>query len=78
MAKAAEDEQAFYGVIRVLITAFLKGTAPIMAVEIARRSVPGHVRPSFQEVESACRQTGEATGAAPPAEESANAAGAGG
>jgi len=73
MAKASEDEQAFYGVIRVLITAFLKGTAPIMAVEIARRSIPGHVRPSFQEVESACRQgvAGAAAAAgdgAPPAD----------
>lgn len=72
MAKAAEDEQAFYGVVRVLITAFLKGTAPIMAVEIARRSIPDHVRPSFQEVESACRQTG--TAGAPTAEASAPAA----
>jgi len=26
-----------------------------MAVEVARRAVPGHVRPSFKEVEEACR-----------------------
>lgn len=77
MAKAAEDEQGFYSVIRALITTFLKGTAPIMVVEIARRSIPGHVRPSFQEVESACRQARATTDAAPP-EESAKAAGAGG
>ena len=31
---------------------FLKGTAPIMAVEFARRAIPGHVRPSFQEAEA--------------------------
>jgi hypothetical protein len=26
-----------------------------MAVEVARRAVPGPLRPSFKEVESACR-----------------------
>ena len=77
MAKTAEDEQAFYYVLRVLINSFLKGTAPIMAVEIARRSIPGHVRPSFQEVEKQCRQ-GAGGAAAPAAEEPANAAAAGG
>jgi chemotaxis protein MotA len=37
--------------------AFLKGTSPIMAVEIGRRAVPGHVRPSFQEAEKVFRST---------------------
>jgi len=27
----------------VLMVSFLKGSAPIMAVEVARRAVPGHV-----------------------------------
>lgn len=58
MAKVAEDEHAFYLVMRVLILAFLKGTPPIMAVEIGRRAVPGHVRPSFQELEKTCRGGG--------------------
>jgi len=44
--------------------AFLKGISPIMAVEIARRAIPGHVRPSFQEVEQACRNGGAAAAAA--------------
>jgi len=26
-----------------------------MAVEFGRRAIPGHLRPSFQEVEKACR-----------------------
>ena len=64
MAKSADEEAAFLGVLRVLMISFLKGTAPIMAVEFARRAVPGHVRPSFKEVESACRGGGAA--AAPP------------
>lgn len=55
MGKIADEQQAFLLVLRVTMIAFLKGVAPIMAVEIGRRTVPGHVRPSFQEVEAACR-----------------------
>lgn len=64
MAKAADEEHAFLYVMRVLMVSFLKGTAPIMAVEVARRAVPGHVRPSFKELEQACRHGGAAAGAA--------------
>src|SRR5579871_3616363 len=42
MAKAADEEHAMYHVVRVVMLAFLKGTSPVMAVEIARRAVPGH------------------------------------
>jgi chemotaxis protein MotA len=68
MTKIADDEHAYLYVLRVLIVSFLKGTAPIMAVEVARRAVPGHVRPSFKEVEGACRNRGatEETAAAVP------------
>jgi chemotaxis protein MotA len=55
MTKMAAEEHAYLYVLRVLMVSFLKGTAPIMAVEVARRAVPGHVRPSFKEVEEACR-----------------------
>jgi chemotaxis protein MotA len=44
--------------------------SPSIAIEMARRAVPEHVRPSFQEVEKACRQRDEpaaAAGAAEPA-----------
>jgi chemotaxis protein MotA len=64
MAKSADDEHAYYHALRVLMLAFLKGISPIMAVEIARRAIPGHVRPSFQEVEQACRGGGAAAAAA--------------
>ena len=86
MTKAAEEEHAFLYVMRVLMVSFLKGTAPIMAVEVARRAVPGHVRPSFKELETACRNKGGADAASPeapaegtpdaPAETSADAAAA--
>jgi chemotaxis protein MotA len=55
MSKTADEERAFLNVLRVVMIAFLKGIAPIMAVEMGRRAVPGHVRPSFKEVEEACR-----------------------
>ena len=55
MGKMADEEHAYMMVLRVTMIAFLKGVAPIMAVEIGRRMVPGHVRPSFKAVEEACR-----------------------
>src|SRR5450631_532776 len=58
MSKVAEEESAYLHVLRVLIISFLKGSAPIMAVEFARRAIPGHLRPSFQEVEKICRGGG--------------------
>jgi len=64
MAKAAEEEHAYLGVLRVVIVSFLKGSAPIMAVEFGRRAIPGHLRPSFQEVEKTCRSGGGDTKAA--------------
>jgi chemotaxis protein MotA len=67
MSKAADEERAYLGVLKVVVISFLKGTAPIMAVEAARRAIPGHVRPTFAELEKACRGGGEATEAAPAA-----------
>jgi len=60
MAKSADEENAFLHVMRLVIISFLKGTAPIMAVEVARRAIPGHVRPSFKELEAVCRARTEA------------------
>jgi chemotaxis protein MotA len=64
MGKAAEEESAYLRVLRAVIMSFLKGTAPIMAVEVGRRAIPGHVRPSFTEVEKACREGGSSATAA--------------
>jgi chemotaxis protein MotA len=64
MVKISDEEHAYLYVLRVLMVSFLKGTAPIMAVEVARRAVPGHVRPSFKELEAACRGGGAAAAAA--------------
>jgi chemotaxis protein MotA len=67
MAKAADEERAYLNVLKVLITSFLKGTAPIMAVESARRAIPGHVRPTFAELQQACRGAGSSSSATPEA-----------
>ena len=64
LAKLVDDEHAYYHVLRVVMLSFLKGMSPTLAVEMARRAVPEHVRPSFKEVEQACRQK---DGAAEPA-----------
>ena len=71
MAAAADDEHAHLLVLRILMASFSKGMAPIIAVEMARRAIPGHVRPGFLEVEKACRGGGAA--AAPPEGEPAAA-----
>jgi chemotaxis protein MotA len=64
MGKIAAEEHAYMLVLRVTMIAFLKGVAPIMAVEIGRRTVPGHVRPSFKVVEEAGRGAKDAPAAA--------------
>lgn len=76
MTKAAEEEHAYLGVLRVLVISFLKGSAPIQAVEVGRRAIPGHLRPSFQEVEKACRSGGSSGGDAKPEAAAAAAGGA--
>ncbi len=78
MAKAADEERAYLNVLKVLIISFLKGTAPIMAVEAARRAIPGHVRPTFLELEQACRGGGAASATPPEAPPEAEAASSGG
>lgn len=60
MAKAAEDDAAQLQVIRTVLIAYLKGAAPIMAVEVGRRAIPDHVRPSFKAVADACRASAAA------------------
>jgi len=67
MSKAADEEGHFYHVVRVAIISFLKGTSPLVAIEFARRAVPGHVRPSFQELENACKNKGAPAPASPDA-----------
>jgi chemotaxis protein MotA len=60
MGKLAQEEREYWHVLRIAMIAFMKGTAPLLAAEMGRRAVPGHVRPSFQELEAACKGVGAA------------------
>jgi chemotaxis protein MotA len=64
MAKQAEEEHAYIYVIRVVLISFIKGAAPIQALEFGRRAIPGHVRPNFNDMEKSCKGGGTATPAA--------------
>jgi chemotaxis protein MotA len=55
MNKESDAEGHYFGFLRMGALGFVKGLAPIMAVELARRSIPTGVRPTFQEMEAACR-----------------------
>ena len=58
MTKGIEEQSAYYHVLRVTLMAFMKGTSPILAVEMGRRAIPEHVRPKFAVMEKACRDKG--------------------
>src|SRR5271167_452334 len=55
MGKANEAEAHFYHCLRVAVAAFVRGSSPLIALEFARRVAPGHARPTFGELEKACR-----------------------
>ena len=56
MAKLADEEREYWHVLRVTMIAFMKGTSPLLATEMGRRAIPGHVRPTFQEFETNCKK----------------------
>jgi chemotaxis protein MotA len=55
MRKTVDEENEYLHVLRVLLLSFLKGSAPMIAIEMARRAIPAYVRPSFDEMEKACK-----------------------
>jgi chemotaxis protein MotA len=55
MTKMLDCDADYLRCLRVGVIAFVKGSPPVLAVEYARRSIPGDVRPSFKEVEAAGR-----------------------
>lgn len=56
MAKMNEDEGHYYQVLRTGVGSFVKGIAPLIAVEAARRNIPHHFRPTYKEMDAACRK----------------------
>ncbi|MBZ2184552.1 MAG: flagellar motor stator protein MotA [Bryobacter sp.] len=57
--KINEGEIEYMHVLRAGVGAFIKGAAPILAVEMARRSIPPHVRPSFKDMEQKVKGGGK-------------------
>jgi chemotaxis protein MotA len=55
MTKINDSEAQYYNCLRTGLIAFVRGAAPILAVEFARRSIPSTSRPSFKEMEAACK-----------------------
>jgi chemotaxis protein MotA len=55
MGRINDAEAQYYNCLRTGLIAFVRGAAPIIAVEFSRRSIPSLVRPSFQEMEAACK-----------------------
>src|ERR1700722_20410195 len=53
--KAAEAESQYYQTLRAGLMAFAKGMAPMIAVEFSRRAIPPEMRPTFHEMEAACK-----------------------
>ncbi len=64
MRKAADEHNEYLHVLRVLLLAFLKGSAPMIAIEMGRRAIPAHARPSFEEMEKSCKNQGAGAEAA--------------
>ena len=60
MRKSADEQNEYLHVLRVLLLSFLKGSAPMIAIEMGRRAIPAHVRPSFDEMEKNCKNKTEA------------------
>jgi chemotaxis protein MotA len=60
MRKMAEEQNEYLHVLRVLLLAFLKGSAPMIAIEMGRRAIPACARPSFDEMEKTCKNKTEA------------------
>src|SRR5580692_1756307 len=65
MAKTADEHNDYLHVLRVLLLAFLKGSAPMIAIELGRRAIPARVRPTFDEMEKFCKGQGGGAAAAP-------------
>src|SRR5580692_245073 len=55
MTKMNDAELDYLRCLRQGVIACVKGSAPVLSVEFARRSIPGEHRPSFKELEAACR-----------------------
>jgi chemotaxis protein MotA len=54
--KQNDEEAEYFMCLRMGLLAYMKGISPMLALEAARRAIPHHVRPTFQEMDKACRK----------------------
>src|SRR5580692_9753349 len=55
LQKINDAEAEYLRCLRQGVIAFVKGSAPMIAIEMGRRAIPSHVRPSFDEMEKSCK-----------------------
>jgi chemotaxis protein MotA len=67
LTKLNDAESDYLRCLQKGVIAFSKGSAPVLAVEFARRSIPSETRPSFKELEAACKGGGAPAAAPVPA-----------
>lgn len=60
LSKQNDAESQYLQCLRVAILAMIRGTAPRLAVEFARRAIPSDLRPSFKEMEEGCKAVASA------------------
>src|SRR5579871_3322735 len=63
--KHTDAEGEYFLCLRMGMLASMKGQAPILALEAARRAIPHNVRPTFLEMDNACRKQPAAAAAEP-------------
>ncbi len=54
--KQVDAEGDYFLCLRMGLLAYMKNVSPMLALEAARRTIPHHVRPTFQEMDKACRK----------------------
>lgn len=56
LQQVVDEEGHFFNVIKDIIVSHLHGNAPQISVEIGRKSAPGHMQPSFYELDEAVNE----------------------
>lgn len=60
MKSVIEDQGKTIEVTKIALLAFAKNCSPKVCVEFARRTIPPHARPSFEEIDGASQNLGKA------------------
>jgi chemotaxis protein MotA len=59
--KQADAEGEYFLCLRMGLLANMKGLSPLLALEAARRAIPHHLRPTFQEMDKVSRKSPDNT-----------------